>query len=86
MVAVSHRHHLLNTLARCNRLHLVRPSLTGDRPATVVAHRQSWESIGAVRNSRESAKVSLGTLIKDARTLENCPCKITQLGKVGPEP
>ncbi len=31
MVAVSHRHHLLNTLARCNRLHLVRPSLTGDR-------------------------------------------------------
>ena len=37
MVAVSHRHHLLNTLARCNRLHLVRPSLTGDRLATAVS-------------------------------------------------
>ena len=37
MVAVSHRHHLLNTLARCNRLHLVRPSLTRDRLATAVA-------------------------------------------------
>jgi hypothetical protein len=40
MVAVSHRHHLLNTLARCNRLHLVRPSLTGDRLATAVTKKR----------------------------------------------
>ena len=35
----------LNTPARCNRLHLVRPSLTGDRLATAVAFRRSCESM-----------------------------------------